>query len=375
MAELLLVLLLGLAGPMLAATGRFAIPVAVGEILAGLVFGVSGLKIIDPSRPNLTLLSQIGFAVVMLVTGSHIDVRKIFSGSTARKALINVLTVSAAAVMVSLLVQGLTNSGANTWTFAVIIASSSAAVALPIFAASEPASRVAVFVTQVTIADLLAIVILPLVTGTENVAMVGMGALTVSVASAGIYLLLRYAAASGAWKRTRKFSAANGFGLELRLSLILLLGLILIAQSFAVTIMIAGFGLGLAIGANGVPKRLAKQLFAVSEGLFSPVFFVILGAGINVSAVAQDPKLIALALVLGLGSVLVHLVPVLFGLNPVLAVASSAQLGVPAAAVSIGLATHAMNSGEAAAVMLGALTTLAATAIAAAARNRKTQTG
>jgi hypothetical protein len=84
--------------------------------------------------------------------------------------------------------------------------------------------------------------------------------------------------------------------------------------------------------------------------------------------------LIGLALALGLGAIVVHLIPAMFGLDPLLAVASSAQLGVPAAAVSIGIATHALSSGEAAAIMLGALTTLAATAIAAAARNRKTQT-
>jgi len=374
MAELMLVLVLGLVGPVLAVNKRFAIPVAVGEILAGVLFGVSGFKVIDPTQPNLALLSQIGFALVMLVTGSHIDVRKIFRLSNTRKALLNVVSTSVAAVAVSLGVVGVTHVGGNFATYAVIIASSSAAVVLPSFASRESSPKLAIFVTQVTIADLLAIVLLPVVTGSKNLLSVGIGAASVTVASGGIYLLLRYAASSGAWKRTRKFSAANGLGLELRLSLILLLGLILLAQSFAVTIMISGFGLGLALGANGMPKRLAKQLFAVSEGLFSPIFFVLLGAGINVSAVAQDPKLIGLALALGLGAIAVHLIPAMFGLDPLLAVASSAQLGVPAAAVSIGLATHVLSSGEAAAIMLGALTTLAATAIAAAARNRKAQT-
>jgi Kef-type K+ transport system membrane component KefB len=374
MAELLLVLLLGLAGPLLAVNRRFAVPVAVGEILAGLIFGASGLKVIDATQPDLTLLSQIGFAVVMLVTGSHIDVRKIFSRVITLRALVNIALITGSAVLVGLLVQALTHSSGNFWTFVVIIASSSAAVALPVFAGEETNPKIAVFVTQVTIADLLAIVMLPLVTGGKNLVSVGVGALTVTLASGVIYLLLRFADSSGVWRRLRKLSAAHGFGLELRLSLILLLALILLAQSFTVTIMIAGFGLGLALGANGLPKRLAKQLFAVSEGLLSPVFFVILGAGIDVSAVLQQPKLIVLALALGLGAVLVHLAPTLLGMNPVLAVASSAQLGVPAAAVSIGLASHSLTSGEAAAVMLGALTTLAATAIAAAAKNRKAQT-
>lgn len=369
----MLVMVLGLIGPLLAAPRRFAIPVAVGEILAGVIFGVSGLKIIDPSKPNLALLSQIGFALVMMVTGSHIDVRKIFAGKAVGKAAFNVAAVAACAGLAALGIQYATGLKGLTPVIWLVLLSSSAAVVLPSFVGKKPTPELAVFVAQVTLADLVAIVLVPLLGNSARPSGVLLGAAAVTAASVVLYGLLHYANSSGAWKRTRKFSAAHGFGLELRLSLILLLCLVLLAQSFAVTIMIAGFGLGLAIGANGMPKRLARQVFAVSEGLFSPVFFVLLGAGVDVSAVFRNPSLLGLAVALGFGAIVVHLVPVLFGLEPLLAVASSAQLGVPAAVVSIGLSTHSLTSGQAAAVMLGALTTLAATAIAAAARNRKAQ--
>ncbi len=164
----------------------------------------------------------------------------------------------------------------------------------------------------------------------------------------------------------RDVSADRHFGLELRVSLILLLGLIGLAQSLTVTIMLAGFGLGLAIAANGTPHRLAKQLFAVSEGFFAPVFFVLLGANIDVRATFADPGLIGLAVCLGLGAVLTHLILGFAGVPWSLAALSSAQIGVPAAAVSIGLASGSLSAGQAAAVMCGALITIVVAAIAAA---------
>jgi len=365
-------MLLGLAGPLLAAPRKYAIPVAVGEILAGVLFGISGLHIIDASTPNLALLSQIGFALVMMVTASHIDLRKVVKPSLGGRAAVNVALVSAGAVGLAYLVSQVSGQPAMFGVFAVIMASSSAAVVLPSFVSeSNSGLGTNIFLSQVALADLLAIIFLPLVAKSANTGMVAIGAAAITGAAVAIYALLRWAQGNGDWKRMRKFSAAHGFGLELRLSFILLLALIWLAQSFAVTIMIAGFGLGLAIAANGFPRRLAKQLFAVSEGFFSPVFFVLLGASINFSAVLVSPNLLVLALMLGFGAVSVHLLPMLVGLRFRFAVASSAQLGVPAAAVSIGLATKALDAGQGAAIMFGALITLAATAIAAAAKNKQ----
>jgi Kef-type K+ transport system membrane component KefB len=310
----------------------------------------------------------------MMVTASHIDLRQIAMVSNSRKAVGNVAIVAVGATGVAVLVGLVTGQPANIATYAVIMASSSAAVVLPVFVGAATSKSkdeqigFARFVSQVAIADLLAIVVLPLAMGSSRIGVVAIGALVITAASALVYGLLRWAQSSGYWKRLRALSAKHGFGLELRLSFILLLTLVLIAQSFTVTIMIAGFGLGLAIAANGFPHRLAKQLFAVSEGFFSPIFFVLLGAGVDITAVFKTPSLLLLAAALGLGAIAVHLLPIALGLRPHYAVASAAQLGVPAAAVTIGLSQHSLNAGQAGAIMLAALITLAATAITVAAK-------
>ena len=62
-----------------------------------------------------------------------------------------------------------------------------------------------------------------------------------------------------------------------RISLILLYILCALAVTTHVSIMLAGFALGLVLSGIGEPRRLARQLFGITEGFFGPLFFVWLG--------------------------------------------------------------------------------------------------
>ncbi|MFP3686281.1 cation:proton antiporter, partial [Bacillus sp. SIMBA_026] len=73
-----------------------------------------------------------------------------------------------------------------------------------------------------------------------------------------------------------------------------------------VSIMLAGFAFGLAVAAVGEPRRLAHQLFAVSDGFLGPVFFVWLGASLDLSELGSHPQMIALGVSLGVGTLLIH---------------------------------------------------------------------
>jgi Kef-type K+ transport system membrane component KefB len=362
MAELALVLLIGLLGPVLALPKRFAIPVAVGELLAGVAFGVSGFRLIDVSATNLQLLSSIGFALVMMVAASHIDVNRFANRAVFLMALRNVGLSAVVGLAVGLVIAYGTGAGSLWALFAVLVTSSSAAVVLPVFQNRDSTVGMESFLAQVALADLISVLMLPLVADPARIVQVSLGAAMLLAVSALIFFVLKGLGRSGKWKSLRHLSRERHFGLELRLSLILLLGLIWVAQSFTVTILIAGFGLGLAIGANGLPHRLARQLFAVSEGFFAPIFFVLLGASIDFREALTSPQLLGMAALLGAGAVVVHLIGVAFGQRLSLAVAASAQLGVPSAAVSIGVANGLLSPGQAGAVMLGALFTLLATA-------------
>jgi Kef-type K+ transport system membrane component KefB len=357
-----MVLAAGLLGPLLSISKRYGIPVAIGEILVGVLIGASGLNWVDTSDVSIKLLSQIGFALVMMWSASKINIQAVFASRVLGKALRNVAISVLPAVGLAYAIASFTGFDLAPM-FAVIMFSSSAALLLPAFSGVTASENFAVFTTQIAIADLLSIVVLPLSIKGSNFTSVLVGALTVSIISYVIYKVLKRLTADGRWAKVREVSKSGGFGLELRLSLIVLLTLAGLAQSFGVTIMIAGFAFGLAIAANGLPHRLGRQIFAVTEGFFSPLFFVVLGAQIDIRALFSNPNLLLLSAALFVGALLVHLSGLVFGLPARFAVASAAQLGVPTAAIAIGQQTGVLSSGQAAAIMLAALLTIGTTLV------------
>jgi Kef-type K+ transport system membrane component KefB len=140
-----------------------------------------------------------------------------------------------------------------------------------------------------------------------------------------------------------------------------------------VSIMLAGFCFGLAVAGVGQPRRLARQVFALTEGFLGPLFFVWLGASLDVRDLGQRPSLILLAGALGAGAVAVHVAMRFTGQPATLGTLAAAQLGVPIAAATIGAQQHLLEPGEAAALMLGALLTIAAAAWAGSRAGRRLQ--
>jgi hypothetical protein len=94
------------------------------------------------------------------------------------------------------------------------------------------------------------------------------------------------------------------------------------------------------------------------------VFFVWLGASLDLRAIAGSSKMLLLGICLGLGTLLVHGALRLLGQPLALAVLAASQLGVPVAAATIGSQLHLLEPGEAAALILGALITIGASAAA-----------
>jgi Kef-type K+ transport system membrane component KefB len=134
--------------------------------------------------------------------------------------------------------------------------------------------------------------------------------------------------------------------------------------------MLAGFSLGLAVAAVGEPRRLARQLFGVTEGFFGPLFFLWLGSELNLRQLGHRPGFILLGLALGAAAVLSHALMRASGQPIALGVLAASQLGVPVAAATLGTQVHVLEPGESAALMLGALITVAAAALSGTAARK-----
>ena len=162
-----------------------------------------------------------------------------------------------------------------------------------------------------------------------------------------------------------RVSEDRGLAIELRLLLAMVFGLAALAAAFSVSVMLAGFAAGLAVSAVGTPRRVGKQVFALTEGLFSPIFFVWLGASLDLRQLFAHPQAVGLGVTLGVAALLVHCVPRLLGQPLPVATLTAAQLGVPVAAATLGSQQGLLGPGEPAALLLGALVTIAATAVLA----------
>jgi len=368
---LALLAVIGMAGPLLASLPRFRIPVVIGELIAGLVVGRTGFGIVDHTNPTFMLLANIGFALVMFVVGTHVPVRDKTLRSAIPKALLRVVAVGAAAAVLGVVLAKVFGTG-HAPVYAVLMASSSAALALPVIDSLRLGGPPVLSVTtQIAIADATSIVLLPLVINPAQAARTALGALALAGGAVLLYFALRAGTRRGWRRRMHHYSHKHRLTLELRLSLIMLFTLCALAVATHVSIMLAGFALGLVVSAIGEPRRLARQLFGITEGFFGPLFFVWLGASLQVRELGERPGLILLGLGLGVGAVLAHGVGRLFGQPLTLAVLSAAQLGVPVAAATLGTEQHLLVPGESSALMLGALVTVATTSIAGAVAARR----
>src|ERR1700694_247868 len=355
---------IGMAGPLLASLPGFRIPVVIGELLAGLVVGKTGFGIIDPADHTLTLLANIGFALVMFVVGTHVPMRDKTLLSVIPKAFVRAVLVGVVAAVLGVALAKTFGTG-HAALYAVLMASSSAALALPVIGSlGLDGPRVLSVTAQIAIADATSIILLPLVIDPQRAPRTALGAAAIAACAAVLFVLLRAADRRGWRKRLHRYSEARRFALELRISLIVLFALAALAISTHVSIMMAGFALGLVVAAVGTPRRLARQLFGITEGFFGPLFFVWLGASLQVRDLGEHPQLILLGVGLGVGAVLAHCTGRLLGQPLTLAVLAAAQLGVPVAAATLGTELHLLAPGEPSALMVGALLTIAATSIA-----------
>ncbi len=255
----------------------------------------------------------------------------------------------------------------------MLLASSSAALVLPIVDMLRlDGAPVVALLPQVAIADTLGIVALPLVVDTRHAARAALGAAAVIGCTAVLFVVLRYLERSGVRQRVHRLSERRKLALELRINLVILFALAALAVATHVSILLAGFSFGLAVAAVGEPRRLARQLFALTEGFLGPLFFVWLGASLDIREFGHHSSFILLGVVLGVGAVLVHLAMRVTGQPWSMSGLAAAQLGVPVAAATVGSQLHLLAAGEPAALILGALITIA---VAVVAGGRAVRTG
>jgi len=193
---LALISAVALLGPLLSLP-RFRVPVVIGELMVGMALGRSGLGVLDSTNQTLSFMGEIGFALVMFVAGSHVPVldpaiRRGIGRGALRAAGVGVLAVPAGLAISSFF------GDAHGWLYAVLLASSSAGLVLPVMGGVKVTSTPGLeFLTQLAVADTACIVALPLAIDPANAGRAAVGALAVTLTAGAFYWFLGWAEKSG----------------------------------------------------------------------------------------------------------------------------------------------------------------------------------
>jgi len=356
---LALIVAVGLAGPLLTRLPtRFAPPIVIGEIAAGVVLGQTGTKTIDPTNPTLAFLASIGFALLMFIVATniplrHVDLRDVVVKGLWATGITVALSIALSPVVAS--VSGLHKPG----VVAVLLASSSAAIVLPIIGTTR-SQPVLVTIAWISFADIVTVIAVPFVLRTGSFARTLLGALLIVAGAAVFGLAIHRLLALAPVESVRHQSHRQDWALDLRISLLVLFTLAWIGERFDTSVLLAGFAAGVMVSVLGEPRRVADQLIGLGEGFFIPLFFVVLGARIDLHALVHSRDNLVLLGVLAAGTTLVPLAVAAIVRLPVWSgLLAAAELGVPSAVAAVGLANNALTAGQAAAIVGAAAVSLA----------------
>jgi Kef-type K+ transport system membrane component KefB len=360
--SLALLVLAGLLGPLLAAGRRPLAPVLLGELIAGALLGRTGLHWIDPTTQPFPTFYALGFAMLMLSAGTEVDIRSPELRRGAARGALAVLVALAASLPLGLGIAALLRVGPGP-LFVVLLAGSSAAVAFPtIQERGLTGSAITLLIAWITLADALTALLMPLTLS---------GAGPIPRALLGDALIIAIAALAIIWGRrlfdTRLANEAvreskhRHWALQLRIAVLLLLVLAAVAERTGASLLVAGFATGIVLRQFHEPHRLVHQLTGLASGFFVPAFFVLLGATLDLKGLAGSPTAVALAVTLAVAATAVHVLAALVAGHErrvLSGLMASAQLGLPAAAAALGIATGALTPPVAAALVAGGCLTL-----------------
>ena len=137
------------------------------------------------------MFANIGFALVMFVVGTHVPIRGQEMRSAVPLALARAVLVGAVAVALGVGLAAEFGTG-HAALYAVLMASSSAALALPVIDSLRLQGPQVLSVTaQIAIADAACIVLLPLVIDIQRAPTAALVALAIAGCAVVLFVLLR----------------------------------------------------------------------------------------------------------------------------------------------------------------------------------------
>lgn len=363
---------------------RVRLPIVVGEILAGILVGRSGLGWVPPDDHVLELLAEFGFAFLMFLSGMELDFRGLDlfedetndSDKTWGPVSLGIVTfaltlVLSAAVGFSLAAFGLVRS---PWLMALILSTTSLGVVMPVLketgmsqGAYGQAILIAALVADFATMFLLTVVIAALSHGfTPDILLIGLLFVAFFLMYHwGMVFFHRGQALRRAMEQLRHTPAQ----IKVRAAYTVMLIFIVLAQTLGTEIILGAFLAGTIISLIRTPEdaELVHQLEVIGFSFFIPIFFIQVGVAFNFAALSASPNAFRLVPLLLVAAVVVKFVPgmlfkVSFSWRETLAAGAllSARLSLIIATAAIGVRLGVISESINAAIILVAIITVTA---------------
>lgn len=380
---LLIVLLIAFVVPiLLSRLKRISVPIVVGEIVAGMVVGRSGLSVVPADDLLLGMLANFGIVFLMFLSGMEIDFNSLRTHSPAPQrsgqrgvsalslALLHfILTLALAAITAYFLV--LFRLASNVWIVALILSTTSLGVVVPVLKESDLIGQrlgQCILVSAV-IADFATMLLI-----TVAVAIVSRGLtaeiLLITLLFVAFFLIYRFGTIFNkvaALRRTMEELSHATAQIKVRAAFAVMLAFVAFSQELGSEIILGAFLAGAIIGLlrTADDADLGHQLESIGFGFFIPIFFITVGLGFNLPALFASSGALLLVPFLFVGAVLVKMIPaftflVNFSLRESLAAGSllSARLSLIIAAAAIGTRLGVITESVNSAIILVAIGTV-----------------
>jgi Kef-type K+ transport system membrane component KefB/Trk K+ transport system NAD-binding subunit len=361
---------------------KFQLPIVVGEILAGIIIGRSGFKLVSPDDQILNFIADFGFVFLMFLSGMEIDFSSLglFSRNEAKKSpkRWGPLSIASAIFILTLLMAGIISLGLvrlglarNPWLMGLILSTTSLGVVVPVLKErgiiGNPFGQtvlftalIADFVTMFLITILVAVLSQGL---TLNILLVGL----LFVAFFGALRFGRFFNRLPGARRTFEELSHATAQIKIRTAFAIMLAFVVLSEFLGTEIILGAFlaGACVALLMTSDDKPISAQLESIGYGFLIPIFFIKVGIDFNISALFASSNAILLVPVLIIAAIAVKMLPALvfrlhYNLRESLSAGAllSARLSLIIAAAAVGLRLGVISEATNTAILLVAILTV-----------------
>jgi Kef-type K+ transport system membrane component KefB len=276
---------------------RLGQPAVLGELLGGVAIGVSGLQLVDPHDVTIHLLSELGVILLLFLIGLETDLKKLMEvgGSATAVAVVGVLLPLAGGIafgqFLGLRIMVSVFLGAALTATSVGI---TARVLSDLGHLKDAESQVVLGAAVVD--DIIGLVLLTLVgtlAGGGELTFLGVG--RIILVAFGFVILAIVIGSQLAPRLIRLIDR-----IEMRRGLffsavVFMLLLAYIANQVGSAIIIGSFAAGLVLARTHRGREIEHEMHDVAQ-FFIPIFFVVVGAAVDLKTMTREYVLIGLGL-------------------------------------------------------------------------------